>query len=99
MNNLQRARILNLGYARMLDNQREFVKDLEKKCRAFAHRPEGMLISEKQHLYLAKLAWRYRKQLPASCVPKQDPAFMSRDELAREMAPDLERYKGNGATP
>lgn len=88
MNGIQRARISNLKYAKMIANHKEFLKDMEKRAKAFDDGSNLRRITEKQHIYLAKLAWRYRKQLPCSCVPRSDPAYMSKEQIREEMQSD-----------
>ena len=88
MNKLQRARIFNLGYVNMMDAHRKFVRDMERKAKMYDSGEDRRSITLAQHTYLAKLCWRYRRQMPSCSTPRSDPQYMKKDDFLAEMRPD-----------
>ncbi len=87
MNKLQRARIENLKHARMLPGgpEKAFLRSMSEKLKAWDERTDRRPLSIKQHRYLARLAYKFRRQMPCGIYPNSDPKFTADKVMIEEM--------------
>lgn len=78
------SRIRCLAEASMLpgSGEKKFVREMKAKLDANAFERRGM--TPGQHLFLARVAWKFRRQLPAGLAPRREPRTMNDDDMKTE---------------
>lgn len=89
MNSLQISRIKNLSFCNVLPAERKYIYSMNARVLEYQCENDLRPLTQKQHIYLAKLSWKYKKQLPFSCCPRKNPNNMNRQDIENEMKKDL----------
>lgn len=88
---IQASRIRCLATASMLPGctEKKFIREMKARLDANGFERRGM--TPGQHLYLAKIAYKFRKQLPPEVYPRSMPTSMNDERMKLEFfGPDRE---------
>lgn len=90
MNNLQIRRALALKHVSMLPGSwdKKFAASMIKKAEAWERGERFPDLSENQHMTLARVCYKYRRQISAGVHPRRDPKMYTKEIIQAEMQSD-----------